>query len=336
MNQNEPLVSILIPVYGVERYITRCLESVARQTYKNLEVILVDDCTPDKSIEIAKNYINTSSLRDKTRIIYHENNLGLSAARNTAVAVAKGDYVLHLDSDDLIKEDTVSEVVSVSIENNADAVLFGFTHRYGTFDTIELLDIPDTKVDYLKLLLERNTPVCLCGGLYSRHLYVDNGIEELEGYDYEEDYVTKPRLLYYANKIISVAKPFYVYNHINESSMTRTFKSKCIEDTVVTMLTLRNFYEGIANAENYNKSLDIASLKLKANLLRNWSLNNGGNEDWKTIKELFSSVSLSMDVGAKEFLSLTLAKMNMPLILRLYNIIGNRVMYHLKQMSIKL
>ena len=69
MNTNSPLVSVLIPVYGVEKYITRCLESLANQTYDNIEVILVNDCTPDKSVVVAEEYIKSSSLVGKTRII---------------------------------------------------------------------------------------------------------------------------------------------------------------------------------------------------------------------------------------------------------------------------
>lgn len=334
MTPNSPLVSILIPVYGVEKYIVRCLESVVNQTYDNIEVILVNDCTPDKSIELAEDYIKTSPIAGKTRIIYHEKNRGLSAARNTAVAAAKGVFVLHLDSDDYVDRNTVKEIVEYAIEQGADAVLYGFTHRYNSFEKVEHISIPKDKTECINLILQRRIPVCLCGGLYKRELY-GHGVEELEGYDYEEDYVTKPRLLYYANKIVAYDKPFYVYNHQTEGSMTKTFKKKCIEDTIVTVDTLRTFFQEVPDADNYAHSLDVASVKLKANLLRTWCFSTGGKDDFQTLRDLFSSIPLQKEVGAKDYISLIIANLNMPFLLRLYNKIGNIVKHQIKKLNKK-
>lgn len=333
MNQSNPLVSVLIPVYGVENYICRCLESIQEQSYKNIEVILVNDCTQDKSIEVAENFLKSSSIKEKTRIIHHKKNRGLSAARNTAVEASTGLFVMHVDSDDYIAPKTVEESVNIALAQKADAVLFGFKHKFQNFEKDEHVAIPHDKKEYLRLLLERQIPVCLCGGLYKRSLYTDYGIEELEGYDYEEDYITKPRLLYNANHIIALDKPIYIYNHVNEGSMTRTFKSKCIEDTQITISTLRSFYEKKDDYIDYSKSIDIASLKLKANLLRNWSLNNGGVKEWNIIRNLFPSQSLTLAVGIKEYISLRLAKADSPTLLRLYNKWGNKIMHHIKHLT---
>ncbi len=332
MNPNSPLVSVLIPVYGVEKYITRCLESVANQTYENLEVILVNDCTPDKSIEVAEEYLKSSRIKDVTSIIQHKKNRGLSAARNTAVEAAKGEFVLHLDSDDYLDKNTVQETVCYAHEQGADAVLFGFTHKYKTFEKIEHISIPDDKTECLKLILQRQIPVCLCGGLYKKDLY-SNGVEELEGYDFEEDYVTKPRLLYYANKIIAYDKPFYFYCHQAEGSMTKTFKKKCIEDTIVTYNTLSSFFNGATDPEKYVQALEIAAIMLKANLLRTWSLSKGDNNDFLLIRNMFASVPIRRDIGLKDYISLVLAKNNMPGTMRLFNRCGNRVKYFIKKIT---
>lgn len=331
MNPNSPLVSVLIPVYGVEKYITRCLESVANQTYDNIEVILVNDCTPDKSVVVAEEYIKSSSLAGKTRIISHEKNRGLSAARNTAVAAAKGEFVLHLDSDDYIDNNTVRETVDYAFEQNADAVLYGFTHKYKSFEKVEHISIPQSKIECINLILQRRIPVCLCGGLYKRDLY-SNGIEELEGFDFEEDYVTKPRLLYFANKIVAYDKPFYVYNHQSEGSMSRSFKPKCIEDTVVTIETLRNFFTNVPESRNYIHSLDVASIKLKANLLRTWCLSKGEIAEWKQIQSLYNDIPVTREVGTKDYLSLIIAKFNTPQILKFYNKSGNKIKHIIKKL----
>ena len=105
-------VSIIIPVYNVEPYIERCIESVLCQTYRELEVILVDDSSPDCSMDLARKCIDNSN-RNKLDIIHlrHDHNLGLSAARNTGIEAATGDYLFFLDSDDWITDNCISLLV---------------------------------------------------------------------------------------------------------------------------------------------------------------------------------------------------------------------------------
>lgn len=106
-----PLVSIIIPVYGVEDYIARCARSVFRQTYQNLEIIFVDDCTPDNSIGVLRQVMEEYPERKmQVKILKHEHNRGLSAARNTGIEAATGEYIYFLDSDDAITEDCIEKL----------------------------------------------------------------------------------------------------------------------------------------------------------------------------------------------------------------------------------
>lgn len=100
-------VSIIIPVYNVSKYIKRCLKSVLGQTWKDLEIILVDDCTPDDSMDIVRGILETSSRSDIVTILKHEKNRGLSAARNTGIRQATGNYLYFLDSDDYLDRKSV-------------------------------------------------------------------------------------------------------------------------------------------------------------------------------------------------------------------------------------
>ena len=109
-----PKFSIIIPVYNVEKYIGKCLESVMNQTYKDYEVIVVNDGTKDNSMDIVKNY--------PVKIIEQENQ-GLSVARNTGVKKAKGEYIIFLDSDDYIEKDLLKNI-NKSLDNNPDLVRF--------------------------------------------------------------------------------------------------------------------------------------------------------------------------------------------------------------------
>ncbi len=116
-------VSIIIPVFQVEQYIERCINSVLRQTYRELEVILVDDCSPDKSMNIAHDLILNRECKDiEFKFLRHDRNRGLSAARNTGIKTATGSYVYFLDSDDEITEDCISVLVEPIRRFNYDIV----------------------------------------------------------------------------------------------------------------------------------------------------------------------------------------------------------------------
>lgn len=121
------LVSIIVPVYKVEAYIIRCIDSVLHQTYRNLEVILIDDNSPDRSMEIAKNYIKISTYSKDIRFVFlkHEKNRGLSVTRNTGILAAKGDYLYFLDSDDEIMHDCIEKLVKVSNSGKNDLICGG-------------------------------------------------------------------------------------------------------------------------------------------------------------------------------------------------------------------
>ena len=121
------LISLVIPVYNVEPYIERCIHSVLKQTYKSLEVILVDDCTQDKSISLAKKTIAESCPEEMTFVfLKHERNRGLSAARNTGIEAATGEYVYFLDSDDEITPDCIEKLSKPLTQERYDFVIGDF------------------------------------------------------------------------------------------------------------------------------------------------------------------------------------------------------------------
>ena len=127
--KHEELVSIIIPVYNVEKYLEVCLDSVVGQTYRNLEIILVNDGSMDGSPDICRAY----ALRDRRITVIDEENKGLSGARNAGLEMAHGLYTLFLDSDDWIEPELVSRSVRVMEEKHADLVAGarGLDHRGG-------------------------------------------------------------------------------------------------------------------------------------------------------------------------------------------------------------
>ena len=110
----QPLVSVIVPIYKVEPYLRRCLDSIVKQTYTNLEIILVDDGSPDGCPQICDEY----AARDKRIIVIHKKNGGLSDARNAGLDICKGEYISFVDSDDWTNENYIANLLDIITKNN--------------------------------------------------------------------------------------------------------------------------------------------------------------------------------------------------------------------------
>ena len=141
----EPLISVIIPVYNVEPYLRKCVDSILNQTYRNLEVILVDDGSPDGCPAICDEY---AALDHRVRVI-HKKNGGLSDARNAGIAVMNGEYLSFVDSDDLLPVNAIKTMMKLAVEENADLVIGG----HNRFE-----DIPVLNSD-VEIFVKRWTPV---------------------------------------------------------------------------------------------------------------------------------------------------------------------------------
>ena len=220
-------VSIIIPVYKVQDYIERCLDSVINQTYSGrIECIIVDDCGGDGSIDIAERCIAENSSAVEFKIIRHEKNRGLAAARNTGVKSATGDFIMHLDSDDWLEPGAVDILVKKQNESDADIVSGNAMAHYN--DTTKIFIEPD----YADNMAMVNTTIKLTldhviwRRLIRRNLYIDNCIEAVEGVNIGEDHHTLPRLAYFAKKIVKVDTIVYHYNCMNPNSYMWGSKAK--------------------------------------------------------------------------------------------------------------
>lgn len=118
---SQPLISIIIPIYNVEGYLPKCINSVIGQSYRNIEIILVDDGSLDRCSEIC----NTYAKRDPRIKVIHQTNSGVSEARNAALDTAEGEYILFVDSDDWIENDTCEKAIDFALNQNSDIVIFG-------------------------------------------------------------------------------------------------------------------------------------------------------------------------------------------------------------------
>ena len=249
------LVSILVPIYGVEKYIRRCAESLFEQTYSNIEFIFVDDYTPDNSISKLKETLaNYPNHKNQVKILRHEHNRGLAAARNTAVEAAAGEFLMHVDSDDWIESDTVELCMAKQLETDADIVRFGAQRIMLNKQVKRIPLIYDSAQALCEAILRKEAAVNVWGGLYRRSLYVDNGIWAKEGVNISEDYNLTPRLAYYAKTVAFVCKPLYNYDMTNMGSYIHNVSEKMMQQIDAGLDILHDFFKD--KGQRYTDALE--------------------------------------------------------------------------------
>ncbi len=311
------LVSIIVPIFNVESYIEKCARSLFEQTYDNLQFVFVNDCTQDNSLSILQSVIKDyPSISNRVKIVSHANNKGLAVARNTGVLAAEGVYVMHVDSDDTIERNTVEMCIDKAETEKADAVVFGMRHIKENGSYIEHIHVPADHQLYIKQLIEREAVVCMCGGLYKRTLYLDNNVWAIPGLNMGEDYSTKPRLLYYAKKVVALDAPFYNYNHLNEKSYTQSFNSNRIDNIQKAIDVLSKFFNEQQDSEVYKKSLQIASLSSKVILLKLWGVSDSSRHDFDRIKIMYEDLNINCVKSFVDRVLLQLAKKDYALLVR--------------------
>lgn len=217
-------VTIAVPVYGVESYVEKCAISLFEQTYPNLEYVFIDDCTPDKSIEIIEKVLDKYPNRKRqVRIIRQKKNKGCPAARNMAVQLATGDFIFHVDADDYVEKDAIATLVSEQKATDADLVVANYLiETPSETGLVRYLDISKTKEEIVKDCLDDKSSQSVWGILIRKQLYVDHKIKADESFHVGEDWQVSPLLLYYANKIAYVDKVVYHYQLSRPNSITMT------------------------------------------------------------------------------------------------------------------
>ena len=224
MNMQDYKVTIAVPVYGVEAYIEKCAESLFEQTYPNLEYVFIDDCSPDKSIEIIEKVLDRYPNRQgQVRIIRQKKNKGCPAARNLAVQLATGDFIFHVDADDYLEKDAISSMVSEQMATDADLVVGNYMIETDSkTKLVKYCDISKTKEEIVKECLDDKSCQGICGMLIRKSLYWNHNIKADESFHVGEDWQVTPLLLYYANKVAYIDRIVYHYRAANPTSVTNT------------------------------------------------------------------------------------------------------------------
>lgn len=254
---NTPKVTIGVPVYGVERYIERCARSLFEQTYTDIEYIFVDDCSPDKSIDILRQVIEEYPFReDQIHIVRHVRNRGLAAARNTAVEEATGEFITWVDSDDYVEHNMVESLLNMQQEAHSDIVSCDAIFHFPDYDLkCSQVDSLDSKDLTLKTLSGR-TLVSIWGRLIRLSIYKQYDIKALEGYNMGEDYQVIPILLYFAKKVSVLHIPLYHYNCTDLNTYTGSFSEQKSRQVYKAVSLLNSFFRD--KGEEYISAIEYA------------------------------------------------------------------------------
>lgn len=233
-----PRVSIIVPIYNVEPYIEECIRSVMRQSYGGMiECILVDDCGTDKSMEIAERLIAEYYGPIEFRVLHHEKNQGLSAARNTGIDVACGEYVYFLDSDDWISDDCIERLTQPLGFEKYDFVV-GHYLRDGK-DSFVLCPEGEYHKKRLKPIGRNGIPVSACNKLFRKGFLFDNQLSFEVGKVYEDSILSFDLACAERNYYVVNANTYY-YRNREDSITTCKNRSAKIVDYISLFQCLRN------------------------------------------------------------------------------------------------
>lgn len=249
-------VSIIVPVYNVEKFIEKCAVTLFEQDYKNIEYIFVNDCSPDNSMQILSNIIRRYPDRQSDiKIINNKINQGLQQTRKIGIDNANGEYVLCVDSDDWMQLNAIGFLYKQAKITNADIVIFDICCEYKNKSTRmngakSFLDIGRLdKYGLIKESLKINILSSICAKLVRKYIYDKINFSN---FSYAEDFYISMQLLFYANNVKYINKVFYHYDKTNEISLSTFIKfDKIFND----LKALNNQTLSFINKHNLNKGV---------------------------------------------------------------------------------
>lgn len=237
--------SIIVPIYNVEKYIDKCVNSLLDQTYKNIEIILVDDGSPDGCPEKCDKY----ALQDNRVITIHKTNGGLSDARNAGLRIAKGDYIIFVDSDDYVELDTCEKLVPFTERMPqiivADAIVEGGSQCLTHIRTDEMMNGEQYLLEAYRV---KKAPMAAWLNIYNRKYLLENDLWFKKGILHEDEQFT-PRAFLKAEKVVVSNQLFYHYIIRENSITTKKDKRKNADDLYSTCCELEQIYKQINNQE---------------------------------------------------------------------------------------
>ena len=320
-------VSVIVPVYGVEKFITHCVDSLMAQTMREgVEYIFVDDASQDASIERLTSVLSKYPERaSQVKILVHERNKGLPAARNTGLAQATGEYVFHCDSDDFVEPEMLEVLYGEAKEKDADIVWFDWFLTFGSTERYMKQPEYDNPEDALKAMLGGTMKFNVWNKLVRRNLYTDNAITFPAGHGMGED-MTMMMLFSYAKKIAYVPMAFYHYVKTNTAAFSQTYSARHLEELKYNVNRISSFIRS-----RYGNSMEkeIAFLKLEAKFP--FIMSDGKDGKYKLWSSWYPEanryIMQNTNTSIRRRLVQWCAGKNLFVLVWLYNVLLNKIVY---------
>lgn len=236
-----PKVSVIIPVYKAEPYIERCVRTLFGQTLDDLEYIFVDDCSPDRSIEVMERVLEEYPIRkSQVTVIRHEQNQGVAAARQHGVDAATGEYIIHCDPDDWVELDMYETLYAEAIAMNADIVGCDFIEEHSNKKILKRQNLNKSAETIVAEILSGSIHSSLWSRMVSRELIERVNVRFEPGITVMEDMLYVIPLHIATNRVFYLSHPLYHYRMV-EDSITHTLSLKHINSALTVMHNLKKY-----------------------------------------------------------------------------------------------
>lgn len=226
MVEHNPLVSVIVPVYKAEKYMHECIDSILGQTLQDIEVLLIDDGSPDESGRICDAYAE----KDCRVRVFHKENGGVSSARQCGLDNARGKYLIHADPDDWTETDMLEALYRKAEEEEADMVICDFFWESGKSSTVCRQQPPSLDSDSVLMSLFQGIHGSCWNKLVRTDVFMKYGVGFNDGLSFCEDLMINARLLKNPLKVAYLDRPFYHYvQHVNQNSISRSYSQSVYE-----------------------------------------------------------------------------------------------------------
>lgn len=261
-------ISVIVPVYQVEKYISKCLKSLFEQTFSNAEYIFVDDCGDDKSISILEEIRSEYPfLKGRIHILRHSENRGVASARNSGLAMATGEYVTFCDADDWIEKNMLEKMFVAIQLHNADILWCDFYNSYQQYETYIIQPKLSSSDDCIKALLSEKMHGALWNKLVKRTLYTEHHISFADDLNMWEDLRVVIQLFSYAQQIVYLNQAFYHYVQYNSNALSRGNNEKRQSETFQNAEAIIKFLKNRKSSTEYEPYFNYLKFAAKQTLL---------------------------------------------------------------------
>lgn len=267
MENCEPLLSIIVPMYNAERYVGECVESLLAQTYTNIEYIFIDDCSTDGSLSALHEALAHNPRGSNVRVVEHKENSGLSATRTEGIGICTGEYFISCDIDDYVEPDMAKEMMKTAIAYGSDIVVTSYFDKYP--DREDVVAMPRGDGIDLNTIPINTLYLAVWNKLFKTSLVTDNNLNDYTEVNCWEDVAITARAYVKAKAVTRLDKPYYHYRHANDGkSLTGQRQEVRLKDQLACARFLDCWFSGNGYAERYAQFLKHLKFSAKIKLLR--------------------------------------------------------------------